>query len=171
MKIKRLASICIAFFTLSWVGLVAQQRTQNPDFEKLLEKLLNHNVPEMDISRALNLKDSTVFLDAREWDEYRVSHLPQSIWVGYEDFIIERLVEVDKTQPIVVYCSVGYRSERIAQRLLEQGFSNVANLYGGIFEWVNRGGPVFNEKGNTKAIHTYNKDWSRWVTDRAQKNY
>jgi rhodanese-related sulfurtransferase len=171
MKNTSLATLCVAFFTFSTVGLLAQQRVQNPDFEKLLENLLNHNVPEMDISKALNLKDSVLFLDARELNEYRVSRLPQSLWVGYEDFSSERLVGVKKNQPIVVYCSVGYRSERITRKLLELGFAKVTNLYGGIFEWVNRGAPLSNDKGITTKIHTYNKEWSRWVTDRAQKTY
>lgn len=151
--------------------LAAQQKVQDANFAKLLENLLNHNVPETEISKALDAKDTVIFLDARELEEYQVSHLPESIWVGYDDFSLKRLNGVNKKQPIVVYCSVGYRSERIAQRLLEQGYLKVSNLYGGIFEWVNKGGPVCNQNGNTTAIHTYNKEWSRWVTDRAEKIY
>jgi len=49
---------------------------------------------------------------------------------------------------------------------LEQaGFANVSNLYGGIFEWVNQGNPIVNEKGKvTETIHAYNEAWGVWLT-------
>jgi len=33
-----------------------------------------------------------------------------------------------------VYCSLGIRSEVIAKKLKKAGYTNVFNLYGGIFE-------------------------------------
>jgi hypothetical protein len=45
------------------------------------------------------------------------------------------------------------------------------NLYGSIFEWVNQGNPVVNKDNQpTQQVHTYNKNWSRWVEkDKAEK--
>jgi rhodanese-related sulfurtransferase len=45
-----------------------------------------------------------------------------------------------------VYCSIGKRSDEITKMLGEAGFTNARNLYGGIFEWVNQGHPVFNSQ-------------------------
>ena len=47
------------------------------------------------------------------------------LWVGYDDF---KLSEVEKKLPdksaeIVVYCSIGVRSENIGEELLESGYS------------------------------------------------
>jgi len=40
----------------------------------------------------------------------------------------------------------------------------VYNLYGSLFEWINRGYPVVDLRGDTvRRVHTYNRKWSRWV--------
>lgn len=147
----------------------AQSKVENPEFERLLQGLLDHNVPEMEVDEACTTSP-VLFLDAREREEFEVSHLPGAIWVGYDDFRLNRVSDIAKNQPIVVYCSVGYRSERISKKLINAGYSKVSNLYGGIFEWTNRGYTVENEIGPVKKVHTYNKDWSKWVT-RASKIY
>ena len=65
----------------------------------------------------------------------------------------------------MLYCSVGYRSEKVAEKMKKAGFTAVYNLYGSIFEWVNAGYPVVTNDGNqTNIIHTYNKKWGQWVT-------
>lgn len=81
----------------------------------------------------------------------------------YNGFKIESLEAIPKDAPIVVYCSVGYRSERIGEKLLEAGYTNVHNLYGGIFNWFYEGGELVNmNNDSTERIHTYNKKWSQW---------
>jgi len=140
----------------------AQGRVQDPEFGKLLENLLSHDVPESSVAE-VRQQGGILFLDAREIEEYQVSHVPEARWVGYDDFSLERLQGVAKDRPIVVYCSVGYRSERVAEKLMAGGFTRVSNLYGGIFEWANQGCPLENREGPTRAIHTYNRAWSKWV--------
>jgi rhodanese-related sulfurtransferase len=105
-----------------------------------------------------------VFLDAREREEYEVSHLPGAAWIGYSDFDVMRLSALPKDQMIVVYCSVGYRSSKLAAQLRNEGFTHVFNLWGGIFHWYNSGRKVVNDAGETDALHTYNTEWSKWVT-------
>ena len=70
----------------------------------------------------------------------------------------------DKNSELVVYCSLGIRSESIASKLKKAGYSNVFNLYGGIFEWKNNGFTVYNlENIETENIHAYSKDWGIWL--------
>ncbi|MBL0331457.1 MAG: rhodanese-like domain-containing protein [Chlorobi bacterium] len=103
-------------------------------------------------------------LDSREKKEYDVSHLKNSIWVGYSDFNLERLKGIDKSSKIVVYCSVGYRSEKISEKLLSNNYTNVSNLYGGIFEWVNNNSPIYDlNNKSTKKIHAYDHIWGLWL--------
>ena len=72
--------------------------------------------------------------------------------------------KIDKDQEVIVYCSVGYRSERLGERLQKMGFENVKNLYGGIFDWKNQGNNIVNENNlETDSVHTYNKAWSQWL--------
>lgn len=151
---------------LGWAALVmaasAQSRVLDPEYDKLLEGLLSHQVPESAVED-LRGRAGVLFLDAREAREFEVSHIPDALWVGYDDFALARLEGVAKDQPIVVYCSVGYRSERVAEKLLQAGFTQVSNLYGGIFEWANRGCALTDGVGSTRAVHAYNLEWGKWL--------
>lgn len=118
---------------------------------------------EINVSEIEN-SEQYLFIDSRELKEYEVSHIKNAQFVGYNEFKIEDLNDINKEQPIIVYCSVGYRSEKIAQQLIQNGFSNVSNLYGGIFEWINEDLPVFDNSGETKKIHGFDKKWSVWLT-------
>ncbi|MGB3607661.1 rhodanese-like domain-containing protein, partial [Psychroserpens sp.] len=72
----------------------------------------------------------------------------------------------DKNQAIVVYCSLGIRSETIANKLKKAGYTDVSNLYGGIFEWKNNDFDVYNsEDRKTDSIHAFSKSWSKWLTN------
>jgi len=131
-------------------------------YDLFLSTLLSHRVPEISVDRL----DTSHFhlLDARSYREFEVSHIPRATWVGYEEFSIDRLAGIDNQAPVAVYCSVGYRSERIAERLRQQGYSNVVNVYGGIFEWVNTKRPVVtNDGAETDEIHGYSKFWGLWL--------
>ena len=113
--------------------------------------------------------DSTnvILLDAREIKEYKVSHIKNAICVGYDNFDVNQTLEKlpkDKNAKIVVYCSLGIRSEIVADKLIKEGYTNVYNLYGGIFEWKNNNHQVIDTLGNnTEKVHTFNKDWSKWL--------
>lgn len=116
-----------------------------------------------------------LLLDARSSAEYRVSHLKNAVWVpelnGESDLDrwwqaegrqLERQLE-QQTGAIVVYCSVGYRSARLADRLQELGGDRVFNLEGSIFEWANRGYPVYRGEGaaaeQVRQVHPYSVVW------------
>jgi rhodanese-related sulfurtransferase len=143
---------------------------QNPKFDREVAAWLSFQVPAIDVD-SLRRQSGVILLDAREQGEYAVSHIEGAIHCGYEHFNLKALDSLDKSRPVVVYCSIGYRSEKIARRLQKAGFTNVANLYGSIFEWVNRGYPVVDARGQTTAlIHTYNRAWGRWISNnKAQK--
>lgn len=135
-------------------------------FNAMTEKLLNHSVPELtpsDINEAELAK--YVVLDARELCEYEVSHLKDAVYIGYNDFDISRMTDIERRSEIIVYCSVGYRSEKIAEQLHDEDYANVYNLVGGIFGWVNSGKTVVDSDGViTDRVHAYNKDWGVWLT-------
>ncbi len=129
----------------------------------MLNGLLSHTVPEIGVQQASREKSSFVFLDAREPKEFAVSHIQGAIPVGYDHFDWQQVAALPKNQPLVVYCSVGYRSEKISEKLRQAGFTNVSNLYGGIFEWVNQGMPVVDAQGETKNVHAYDRTWGLWL--------
>ncbi len=143
---------------------------KSKSYNLLLKKLLKHDVPEISIDTLNKKKDTVLLLDAREIAEYNVSHLYNAKYVGYKDFNIDLLHNTNKNQPIVVYCSVGYRSEKITEKLLDAGFTNVQNLYGGIFEWKNKKLDVVDANGVTNNVHPYSKTWGLWLKN-ANKIY
>lgn len=108
--------------------------------------------------------DAIVYVDTREKEEYNVSHIKDAVWVGYSNFNKDSILEQipNKLQPIIVYCSIGVRSENIGERLKELGYTKILNLYGGIFEWKNNGGTVYNNNNTpTDSVHAYNKHWGK----------
>ena len=156
-------------FLLGFLSLVKGQYTKDasckdPQFDKKVDSYLSYTVPVISVEKAYKDRTNILFLDAREIDEYTISHLPDSRHIGYDRFDIKYLKDIPKDKKIVVYCSIGYRSEKIANKLKKNGFTNVYNLYGSLFEWVNNDYDVVDKTGKkTKQVHTYNKKWSQWV--------
>ncbi|PKG41198.1 rhodanese-like domain-containing protein [Psychroflexus sp. MES1-P1E] len=111
-------------------------------------------------------------LDAREAPEYEISHLQDAIFVGYGNFEMTSIQ--DKIQPqdtLVVYCSIGVRSEQIGEKLKKEGYVNVYNLYGGMFEWFNKGYKIYDRRNDsTQKIHAYDRFWGKFL-EHGQKVY
>lgn len=138
--------------------------------QETLSQLLNNyntkSVPYITVQELAMPKTEAIILDARELKEYNTSHIQDALFVGYDHFNITEIAKLikDKEQQIVVYCSLGIRSEDIAEKLKEAGYTNVLNLYGGIFEWKNNNFPVYNiEEKETEDIHTFSEAWSKWL--------
>lgn len=136
------------------------------DFEKKVISLISNIDSEtIDVHKFKELKEKEeiVILDTRTSKEYEVSHIKGAILVDFDSFDVS---EFSKNYPqsskFVTYCSVGYRSGKIAEKLKEKGFKSY-NLLGGIFEWVNQDNLVYNDKERTNRVHTYNRSWSRWL--------
>ncbi len=131
--------------------------------DKALERWNNKSVPYVYVDD-LKLTENIVLLDTRKKEEFEVSHLKNAIWVGHQDFTEERVTSKisDKNAPIIVYCSIGVRSEDIGERLQKAGYTNIKNLYGGIFEWKNHGNAVYGPKQiETDSVHAFDKEWGK----------
>lgn len=98
-----------------------------------------------------------ILLDVRQATEYAVSHLPGARHLPTVAAIQAVYPALDS--PLILYCSVGYRSARLAQQLQVVGYSRVLNLEGSIFEWHNRGYPIVANNTPTQRVHPYNQTW------------
>ncbi len=133
---------------------------------ELLKKYNSKKINYISVQELAMPKTNAIILDAREINEYNVSHIKDAYYVGYNDFKIETVLKhiQDKNQKIVVYCSIGIRSETIAHKIKKAGFTNVFNLYGGIFEWKNNNYPVYTNEGlQTENVHVFSNEWSKWL--------
>ncbi|MFK7832024.1 MAG: rhodanese-like domain-containing protein [Winogradskyella sp.] len=152
-------------FIVSFVLLSTFGHSQK-SIKKLLKKFNTESVPYMSVEELAMPKTDAILLDSRELNEFNVSHLEDAIHVGYDHFNLATVTEAlpDTSQTIIVYCSLGIRSEDIAEQLKKAGYTNVYNLFGGIFEWKNKDFPVFDsEEKETDNVHAFSKDWSKWL--------
>ncbi|WP_111682230.1 rhodanese-like domain-containing protein [Winogradskyella tangerina] len=149
-------------FTLSFSFLISAQDS----ISELLEDYNTESIPYIKVENLALNETSTILLDAREIKEYNTSHLKGAIHVGYDEFDISKVTQTvsDKSSKIVVYCSIGIRSEDIAEELKKEGYTNVYNLFGGIFEWKNNDHTIYdNSNQPTENVHTYSEKWSKWL--------
>ena len=155
--------LLISLLILWKVSLYGQET-----LEEVLNKYNHKKVPYIAVAELKNLqqKNKVVILDSRELVEFKVSHIEGAKLVGYNHFRLSSLPDnVDKKTPIVVYCTLGVRSGVIANQLIENGYTDVKNLYGGISEWKNKDYIVIDSTQRmTENIHVYSKKWGKWLT-------
>jgi rhodanese-related sulfurtransferase len=164
-----MANIILTTF-LSIHFLFAFTLFENKNFESLANRMANKSsapivkaeTVKKEILKTMS-KEKVLIFDARESREFEVSHLPGAKHVGYNKFNAKKATEgIHKDQKIIVYCTVGYRSGQVAQKLRKLGY-NAHNLLGGITSWVNEDGPLVNFRNTpTQKVHTYSKKRAKW---------
>lgn len=154
----------LPFLLLLAVSTVSADQQQ---LSAVSKSLIRGTVPTLTTKELADTlaEKKVLLLDTREKEEFEVSHLPDAHWVGYDNFKIATVAQVDKSTPIVVYCSVGYRSERVGEKLKRAGFTNVTNLFGGLFAWANESRPL-EDKGAkaTLKVHGFDKEWAQYLS-------
>lgn len=133
---------------------------------------LMETVPLASTTEDSEEKDKLLLLDSRPDEEYIVGHIQGARRVDYKaetDKLMSALPELQSPEgniTVVCYCSVGYRSSIVAEKISEylkqkgstaQGAVKVYNLEGSIFKWANENRPMVNvgEKATIYA-HPYN---------------
>jgi len=87
-----------------------------------------------------------IILDVRTPCEYEKGHLYDAILMPYDELEFEaRISELEeyKNSEIIVYCKSGYRSTLASEILVENGFTKVYNMLGGILAWINADYPIW----------------------------
>ncbi len=144
---------------LEWTDVKESIRTEFPGVRQLSTRELAEWLA--DTSRPL-----PVLLDARTADEFAVSHLRRAELATDVASALPLLEDAGSETPVVVYCSVGYRSSQLAEELTARGYSNVFNLEGSLFQWANEGRPVYRHDVPVRAIHPYDARWGRLLDKR-----
>jgi rhodanese-related sulfurtransferase len=124
------------FYLFTIICFFSMMVSAQSSIPQVLKKLNKQSVPYIKVDE-LKSNSTLIYLDAREPKEFNVSHIKNAIPIGFDHFKIQNVTSTvkDKNATIVVYCSIGVRSEKIAEKLLKSGYKNVYNLYGGIFEY------------------------------------
>lgn len=165
--------VIITLFFIACNSNAQKQMCNNPEFHKTVDSYISEKVPVISTDDFYKDWDEYVILDARELEEYEISHIPGATRIGFDNPDFEVMNEIHKDKKIVIYCSIGYRSEKIGAKLEKLGYENVYNLYGSIFEWANDGYPLEDiQDASTNKLHGYNKSWSKWIeNDNIEKVY
>ena len=117
---KILAALCLALLLAGCTSLDSAGYTQVSS-EKAAQLMADY--------------DDEIVLDVRTPEEYAEAHIPGAINVPNEEIGEEPIAELpDKDQIILVYCRSGNRSKEAAQKLADQGYTNVVE-FGGINDW------------------------------------
>jgi rhodanese-related sulfurtransferase len=97
---------------------------------------------EISVADAAARRDAGAFvLDVRQPEEWQQAHIPGATLIPLTE-LNQRLNEIPKDKEIVVYCRSGNRSQAAAQTLIDNGFSGVSSMAGGINQWGAAGYPV-----------------------------
>lgn len=87
--------------------------------------------------REINTAGQLQLIDVRTPEEFEIATLPNARNIEL-DHLRERLGELDKTRPVVVFCQIGVRGYLAYRILRQKGFTQVKNLTGGIktYAWA-----------------------------------
>jgi rhodanese-related sulfurtransferase len=78
----------------------------------------------------------TQVLDVRSADEFSRGALPQAIHLSLgDDSFEQKVLTLDSSKPVLVYCAGGYRSRKAVEKLKRLGFVNIQHLHRGYLSW------------------------------------
>ena len=96
---------------------------------------------DVQTTAALREQPDVMILDVREQDEWDAGHIPGAVFMPMGQ-VPDRLSEIPKDKTVIVQCRSGNRSSQVTDFLVQQGFTNVHNMTGGIKAWQTAGLPV-----------------------------
>ncbi len=105
--------------------------------ESLQQTVGENEISAEDFKKIWNGKGSPRLVDVREPHEYEICRIEGSSLIPLSQ-IKDRIGELDPESEIVIHCHHGGRSLKAAEYLLENGFSKVKSLKGGIDEWAEK---------------------------------
>ena len=137
---------------IAWPAVDHAIRTEYPEVRRVTTDSLARWIASDSLRRP-------ILLDTRPAEEFAVSQLHGAVRIDPDAEDFSMLDTLGRDAPIVTYCSVGYRSSGIAEKLQTAGFTNVRNLEGSIFRWANEGRPVYRDGREVHEVHPFDAVW------------
>ncbi|RZK10666.1 MAG: redoxin domain-containing protein [Flavobacterium sp.] len=119
----KLPKIFLSFLFLLFISCNGQQKEiKKMEPKEFSEKLQSENQPQL--------------IDVRSPKEFSDQHLDNAKNINWNgDDFEQKVVELDKSKPIYVYCLSGGRSSSASKKLAEMGFKEIYEMDGGIVKW------------------------------------
>lgn len=138
--------------------------------EAVRSALAGFSAPGVSVQQAERLirDERAIVLDTRTEEEFRVSHLagarflPFGWWQALTGPRLPK--DLPRDRPVLVICTVGWRSGKVTQALQAAGYPRVFNVVGGVLAWRRANLPLVDAQDRpTRAVHPYNAEWGRFV--------
>jgi rhodanese-related sulfurtransferase len=163
-RITKIKLISLAIASIFLVTIGSYKLAANPTDTEKQQKIeqmydrYSREFPEVKSITAAQLKQwqssqNIILVDVRTPEERAVSMIPNAI--TKEEF--ERHLDLYRHHKIVIYCTIGYRSGKYAQKYPNN--LNIYNLKGGILAWSHSGGKFTNDRSDTNKIHVFGDRW------------
>ena len=95
---------------------------------------MSFTITPKELKTRIDKGDRLLLVDVREQWEHALAKLEGSVLIPLAT-LPQSLDKLDRQAEIIAYCHHGMRSADATGFLLQQGFSNVKNLIGGIDAW------------------------------------
>ncbi len=120
-------------YTIFFLSLLAFSCTAN-----------SQNKLKPDAFEQMLKSDATVqLIDVRTPSEFQGGHIDGALNLNIQDAeFAQKMEQLDKNRPVMVYCAKGSRSADAATRFNKAGFPKVYDLKGGITAWQSKGKSV-----------------------------
>lgn len=181
MKLPDAACARRVFSTILAITAIGCQGIQGKSLDTVVATVSRlHPVENMEAAALLDsiasetIRDRLVMFDVRKAEEFEVSHLEGAVHVDPEisaDAFLELHRDLLKDRTAVFYCSVGYRSSILVERIAKANSDSMrlVNLRGGLFQWYNDGLAVYDSAGVTDKVHPFSAYWGRLLVDPSVK--
>lgn len=135
---KTIALLIIVAFLLPSFSLIIMVAAEEQTFQNITVDTAYNMIKKE------NKYPNLIILDVRTPCEYEKSHLYDAILMPYDE-LEARISELEgyKNSEIIVYCKSGYRSTLASEILVENGFTNIYNMLGGILAWIDADYPIW----------------------------
>ena len=121
----------ICLLMIFGISLKAQQKYRDLDAEQF--------------SRMIVEQPGSI-IDTRTEQEFENGHIAGAININYySDDAASRMLALDKSKPVYVYCQAGGRARMACDFLTEAGFTRVYHLKGDIIGWEKAGKKIMTE--------------------------
>lgn len=97
------------------------------------------NISVAELKARLEAREPLILLDVRSPEEYtQDGHVAGSTLIPLPE-LAQRMGELDSQRPVVCICRSGNRSRTACEQLARAGFTNLANVEGGMRAWAAAG--------------------------------
>ncbi|HTN45077.1 MAG TPA: thioredoxin domain-containing protein [Flavipsychrobacter sp.] len=133
------------FYNLLFITLLANCTLAQKDDSRTL--------PAREFSEKIREVNSPQILDVRTPGEFAKGHVADAFNVDWNgDDFLKKVMALDKSQPVFVYCLVGGRSASAAEAMRKNGFEKVYEMEGGMMQWRAAGLPEVSKEVPAKGM-------------------